>query len=428
MEHHHLSEIDEDLVALRRERQDNEDITQHLATISPIRYLPYDILAEIFSLTLPTGELHTTDLSLSPWVLTRVCIEWRNTATSLPALWASICIDRRNISLGMLKKQLERSGSFPLTITLKHIDLGAFKMILEHSDRWHTVDLRLKEWMIPLLNKATGYLPLLRSLTYHGHFLSPCNAFETAPRLDQVTVKGGRRDAVLAIPYRQLLRLRQYMPRVLHTAASLRLAHNLTRLTLVGMHPLEKIGSPIELPHLQMLHVIEAYSYLDSLVLPALEDIFILQNILPLVALIRRSSCSLRKLGTLDRHILAVLEHVPTLSELHCQDPDMGIVSGLAVPDPSSRPLCPELRSLAILFDSSQDIDITCSKTTQLMESRHRSALCPPLSVRLYEGPGDLTPHALETYATLRQRGMDIQWFPEGRWDLHLDSLYDTYP
>ncbi|KAJ7292551.1 hypothetical protein C8J57DRAFT_1160761 [Mycena rebaudengoi] len=428
MEHPHLSEIDE-LAETRRE-EDNEDITQHLATISPIRCLPYDILAEIFSLTVPTGELHETDLFLSPWVLTRVCMGWRNTATSLPALWASIYIHIRNISLGMLKKQLERSGSFPLTITLKHIDLEAFKMILEHSDRWHTVDLRLREWMIPLLNKATGHLPLLRSLTYHGRFSSPCNAFETAPRLDQVTCTGGRRDAVLAIPYRQLRRLCQYMPQTLHTAASLRLAHNLTRLTLYGMHPSEEIGSPIELPHLQMLHIIDASSYVDSLVLPALEDILIFQNSLPLISLVRRSSCSLRKLGTLDPHVLAVLEHVPTLSELHCQDPDMEIVLGLAVAehiDPSCRPLCPELRSLSILFDSSQDI--TCSKMTQLMESRHRSALCPPLSVRMFEGlPGDLTPHALERYATLRQRGMDIQWFPEGHWDPHLNSLRHTYP
>jgi hypothetical protein len=353
---------------------------------------------------------------------------WRNTAISLPALWATIRIDSDtpNISLGMLKVLIERSGSSPLAIIFKSTDIEAFKLILDHSERWHTITLSLREWMIPLLDMATGNLLLLRSLTYDGEFSSFCNAFETAPRLDQVTVDVRH---AMPIPYRQLLRLRQHVPQTLPTAAGLRLAHNLTGLSLFGVQPSQDMGSPIELPRLQMMYIVDG-SYLDSLVLPALEDIFIHSNSSSLVSLIRRSSCALRKLGAMDRDIFALLEHVPTLYELVCQDPDMKIVSCLAVPlhaDPSCSLLCPELRSLTILFDSSQDS--TGSRMTPLMESRHRTALCPPLSVRLYEGhPRQLTPHALERHATLRQRGMDIQWFPIARWHTHIDSIYDTYP
>jgi vacuolar-type H+-ATPase subunit I/STV1 len=172
-----LSEIDDAINQLHQERQDVlHNIEQHLSILSPIRNLPSDVLAEIFSWTLlPEGYFPSTKIAASPWVLTHVCAAWRSLAISLPALWLSVRFDKR-VSLAMLQTQLARSGQRPLTIYFSSSNVEAFKSILDHSNRWHTADLWIFDWMVPLLNAAAGSLPLLRSLTYHMKDLSlpPC--------------------------------------------------------------------------------------------------------------------------------------------------------------------------------------------------------------------------------------------------------------
>jgi hypothetical protein len=63
-----------------------------------------------------------------------------------------------------------------------------------------------------------------------------------------------------------------------------------------------------------------------------------------------------------------------------------------------------------------------------LLESRHETAPCSPLSLYVYGNSWELNPNAAETLSALRQRGMDIQWCMEDRWSRHLRSLYNTYP
>jgi hypothetical protein len=169
---------------------------------------------------------------------------------------------------------------------------------------------------------------------------------------------------------------------------------------------------------------------LDYLVLPALEDIFIQgTSFLSLISLVHRSSCTLRKLVTADNEdICTLLEHIPTLSELHCWDNTRDFIPCLTVPsncDPDFRPLCPELRALHIITDIGRDVDYS-NRITQLMESRHKTALCPPLSLSVYDI--EAPPHVLEMQSTLRQRGMDIQWLTEESRKLYSTSLYNSYP
>ncbi|KAJ7292558.1 hypothetical protein C8J57DRAFT_1180 [Mycena rebaudengoi] len=434
-----ISEIDHEirrleglLKQLRRERTNVlHDIEQHLAVISPMRQLPSDVLGEIFSWTLPRfddniGFYYSTDISMCPWVLTHVCRRWRHLAISLPSLWGDIHVRSDYIpALAALGTELERSGSYPLTIQFSSTNIEAFKLILNHSERWHTIDLWLREWMVPLLDVAAGHLPLLRSLTYDGNCSSSCTAFESATGL--VTVRAPRNAPLLPIPYAQLVRLSRYTPQTLLAAAPLRMAHNLTELTLFGDPPSEDIGNPIELPRLHMLRIKNGL-FLDYLVLPALDDIFIHQKSFALISLVHRSSCTLRKLGTLDSETLAFLEHIPTLSELLCQDFRMEAVSRLIVPaniEPNLRPLCPKLRSLYIHCNSGRD---TCSTITQLMESRHQTTACSPLSLYVYENSWELTPNATKTLSALLQRGMDIKWSTVNHWGPHVTSLYDAYP
>ncbi|KAJ7294073.1 hypothetical protein C8J57DRAFT_1270722 [Mycena rebaudengoi] len=436
-----LSEIDQIidhlqslLVPLRRERQSVlENIEQHLAIISPIRSLPYDVLGEIFSWTLPQLIFCSIEPSQNPWAISRVCTRWRKLALSLPELWSYIRVDgHERFPLALLDLQLERSGRFPLSIAFFSgmNAMDAFKLLIEHSDRWRTVQLRLQSWMCPLLDlNVTGRLPLLRSLitTYsvpREQHMSSCKAFEIAPSLQHVIITSLRLD--LPVPYAQLVRLRS----VALPTSSLRLAHNLRELTLFGHLTTHEPGPLIELPHLRVLQIHDG-KFLEDLVLPALEDIYVFFQPLSLISLVHRSSCAVRKLIALyatPAETVELLEHIPTLAELICQDPTMSIVSRLALPSapaPDYRLLGPALRSLHILCSFSADY----SKIAQL-ESRHKSTLCPPLSLSFYDRNSKfLPPRALDMQSSLRERGMDIEWFAgEDSWEHAVASFLEAYP
>ncbi|KAJ7623558.1 hypothetical protein FB45DRAFT_704235, partial [Roridomyces roridus] len=63
---------------------------QNSGIVSLLRRVPPEVLAEIFSWTLPTideVEGDISDLKQSPWVLTQVSSFWRRTAIANPSLW-----------------------------------------------------------------------------------------------------------------------------------------------------------------------------------------------------------------------------------------------------------------------------------------------------------------------------------------------------
>ncbi|KAF9029367.1 hypothetical protein BDZ89DRAFT_950595, partial [Hymenopellis radicata] len=101
-----LQDLDEKIV-LAKEMLDNlvrarSQAESHLADakslIHPMRSLPYEVVAEIFSHCVPTWTMnnastHSLDPRLAPWTLTRVCFRWRHIALSLPNLWTYIGLD-----------------------------------------------------------------------------------------------------------------------------------------------------------------------------------------------------------------------------------------------------------------------------------------------------------------------------------------------
>lgn len=56
------------------------------------RYLPDDILREIFVWCLPTGRNPTMSAKEAPMVLTRVSSQWRSVGLSTPRLWSALHI------------------------------------------------------------------------------------------------------------------------------------------------------------------------------------------------------------------------------------------------------------------------------------------------------------------------------------------------
>ncbi|KAJ7482177.1 hypothetical protein B0H11DRAFT_1666321, partial [Mycena galericulata] len=67
--------------------------------LSPLRRMPPEILAEIFSWTLPSlpEAMHRSDnrftIQESPWLLTHVSRRWRAVSISTPELWSLIALD-----------------------------------------------------------------------------------------------------------------------------------------------------------------------------------------------------------------------------------------------------------------------------------------------------------------------------------------------
>lgn len=127
-----ISDIDEEIaqaqVVLKSLKHKHRELQmcadEHEAML---RRLPPELLAEMFMYCLPM-----VDFQLGYWPAcerrtivmgpSQVCQRWRDNALSTPRLWSSICINvrgdyRRRIALA--KRWLSRTGSCPLTITIR---------------------------------------------------------------------------------------------------------------------------------------------------------------------------------------------------------------------------------------------------------------------------------------------------------------------
>ncbi|KAJ7658588.1 hypothetical protein B0H17DRAFT_955124, partial [Mycena rosella] len=94
-----LADVEKEILGLRRRLQQLEDEraslskyrAQNNAVFSPLRRMPPEILAEIFSWMLPSSreglDRRKFDTNNSPWVLTHISSRWRAVALSTSALW-----------------------------------------------------------------------------------------------------------------------------------------------------------------------------------------------------------------------------------------------------------------------------------------------------------------------------------------------------
>ncbi|THU90870.1 hypothetical protein K435DRAFT_246391 [Dendrothele bispora CBS 962.96] len=126
-----ITRLDTLLNALRSRREKLVSyIHKHRQLLSPIRRLPAEIIAELFTFCLPATHPPTRDLSEPPLLLTLVCKQWREIALSTPCLWSALHIyiphsrvsdenflERRKNGI---KQWLERSGNLPISLSLTH--------------------------------------------------------------------------------------------------------------------------------------------------------------------------------------------------------------------------------------------------------------------------------------------------------------------
>ncbi|KAJ7135091.1 hypothetical protein C8R46DRAFT_1325848 [Mycena filopes] len=157
------------------------DVARNAAILSPLRWMPVEILSEIFSWTLPSDwellQRGRIDVRDSPWTLSQTCSRWRTIAIHSPSLWSFIGIycGYENLAvihpLELLKTQLERASHLRIHFTADYLSahsehlLALFKLFVKHSAMWVDVNLTLATELVPTLTSIpSDGLPLLRNL------------------------------------------------------------------------------------------------------------------------------------------------------------------------------------------------------------------------------------------------------------------------
>ncbi|KAF8906398.1 hypothetical protein CPB85DRAFT_1202237, partial [Mucidula mucida] len=62
------------------------DLSALSSSLAPVRTLPQDVLLEVFT-CLVRDHGSTSKPEAAPWVLLKVCHQWRQVALSSPSLW-----------------------------------------------------------------------------------------------------------------------------------------------------------------------------------------------------------------------------------------------------------------------------------------------------------------------------------------------------
>ncbi|KAJ7625669.1 hypothetical protein FB45DRAFT_1005025 [Roridomyces roridus] len=332
-----ISRLKNQLGRLEAEQAELSDYQRHnVAILSPLRRVPPEILAEMFSWTLPTSDMDGTvaDLGLSQWVVSRVSSRWRATALATPLLWSTIfvCFGKAYPpSLDMVKAQMDRSRSLNLKIHFFGSEEGdsasqieIFLFLSQQSDRWEYLTMQLTSNLAPRLNVIRGCLSSLRRLWIQwdnaGSALGidSIECFGTAPLLVEAGCQSESHFISMLLPAHQLTCYRANGPWEDHKIL-LKNAHHLVEASIFVQFPWWQSpgtdGEVIVLPHLRHLFVSNA-EILDHLRAPTLVELAIrmLHGSPPMLnhlgPFFDRSSCAPHRLclrGALDASSTAAI-------------------------------------------------------------------------------------------------------------------------
>ncbi|KAJ6617394.1 hypothetical protein B0H10DRAFT_1914386 [Mycena sp. CBHHK59/15] len=445
--HARVADLDVTLAALEGRvkvlRQKRNDVLEHVhrgtMLLSVLRRLPADILGEVFAWAVLFSYRDARGstwkwMERNPWALSHVCSRWRAIAISLPLLWSHI---ESGVPPRMLAALIARSVPCSMTIELRSSDVEALQVLVQHSHRWGALILHITAQMLPVLMRVRGLLPVLRQLKCWNFYHTDtdiCDAFETAPMLTDITLTASK---LQVLPWNQLTRLRLFT-RNSDGLYPLGSTQNLVKLSL--LNPSESFiwalaSVAIELPRLRALLVIDG-RILDYMVLPALEDIWVVRYCLRTIPLVARSACRLRTFGNRRNFnpadILAILDGVPTLVEVVGCLGDASLLARLTIPShpvPDFQPVAPELRALSLQVTLTREV---CSELIKVVRSRHRSTMCPDLSLSLINvatDDGNVPPHAVQDMlSTLQQEGLHLEWLTTQATERYLNELEGGYP
>jgi hypothetical protein len=280
-----------------------EFVQLHKALLSPVRYLPSEVLHEIF--------LHYCDHGFTnppickvPWRLGHISRRWREIALSLPALWDNIppiyfyMKSHSNPPYHRAIIQLmERSGTSPTLKLFIHFPAwqkkvsrsSIFKTVVRHSERLESLRMSIFDMHTTKhLQGLKGRLPNLRNLSLclppsYSNDGRNLDIFEIAPALRKVELVCSYPDSIrLLLPWSQITHFSDmlhsksigpYVPlSSLPSLSYLDINKDLYLGDLSSWHP-----SHYEPITLSRLHTLKVHGFngdfLDSLTIPAVEDI-----------------------------------------------------------------------------------------------------------------------------------------------------------
>ena len=354
----------------------------HNAALSPIRWVPTEVLEQIFQhctwQCTPGRTSHWREL---PWAISQVCRTWREITLNLPFLW-----NRLPIHLGdgtaahldalatFLKAILARSLKAPLYLYMyapfKEYDWHPLINVLApHSKRVEELTIESSTITMRAFQVFKGGLPSLRKITLtkvsrrnHGSSALLIDLFEHAPLLREVTLVGLYTHELM-LPWPQLISFNGN--RINRTGLSQVVANSLEleRLQLAG-YSYGAGPKIVTLPRLTSLKVklenpnITSNFFFGKLNLPKVEEIEVeqyqgelLTHLIPMLSRCPTPSV-LRKLALRTAlreagNLTSLLRLTPQLVELDVKVPPLRDLSELII-DPESPPLVPMLETLII--------------------------------------------------------------------------------
>ncbi|KAF8626664.1 hypothetical protein AX15_004755 [Amanita polypyramis BW_CC] len=384
-------------------------IKAHEAVIAPIRRVPDDVLIEIFTYCLPSGHEAAPDPMAAPLLLARVCQRWRRVTTSTPTLWSTVYLVVEPFSVEQSIKAarlwMSASGQCSLDITLRSHDTGPCLLVLEHllphAHRWRNASFSIPYRSLSVFNAIRGELFSLESLSIDiddcpsSDNVATVDHFNLAPRLTAVDHGTRLSPSSLILPWKQLTSYTGYM----NASEMLMLFKSAYHLIEADIVFKENDGQVLSLgastgilESLKSLRLVvdERRSLQVLPLLPscvALRELnfhapFLGGNTLPhsnLDIFLRKSGGRLEKLWLncaeiKDSHLLACLQHTPSLMDLKIRDgSSRAFTENLMkrLTRNGSDYLLPRLRYLFL----SGDLDLSDRTLIPMIQSRWRNEL-----------------------------------------------------
>lgn len=185
----------------------------HKKILSPIRYMPWDILEEIFIHAQDRDRFLVFSMLSTPWSLGHVCSLWRVIVSSFPLLWSHMLLFPQHHvldPLNLMSTALIRSSNHALDFRYKYWPLYTcssphahcvFTLLSKQAHRWERVRLSIPPSAYYLLVPIQGWLPHLKYLHLKGlsspepiqaDSLMPVqiDAFESAQNLESAYMFG----------------------------------------------------------------------------------------------------------------------------------------------------------------------------------------------------------------------------------------------
>lgn len=149
-------------------------ILENKARISPARFLPTEILQQIFKSCLPNDRYVVPHIMSAPLLLCQICRRWRNIALATPELWSSIDVHdwgvwTADFYTAMVARWLAAARNRPLAVSVMCLQKwdwfrqydptqsGLFRLLASHSAQFRDLHIQASRGYIDAFIASGAY-------------------------------------------------------------------------------------------------------------------------------------------------------------------------------------------------------------------------------------------------------------------------------